>query len=77
MVLKPGDTGFEAVKTAYLAGTSIELAALDGGKSVSGSQGPKGSFSITAFSRKEALEEAITASVTAKLDVWAEWVKVA
>ncbi|MCY2927923.1 MAG: phage tail tube protein [Planctomycetota bacterium] len=77
MVWKPGDTGFEAVKTAYLAGTSIELAALDGGKAVSGSQGPKGSFSITAFSRKEALEEAITASVTAKLDVWAEWVKVA
>ena len=77
MVWKPGDVGFEAVKTAYLAGTSLELAALDGGKAVSGSQGPKGSFSITAFSRKEALEEAITASVTAKLDVWDQWVKVA
>ncbi|MCY2923845.1 MAG: phage tail tube protein [Planctomycetota bacterium] len=77
MVWKPGDSGFEAMKDAYLAGTTVELAALDGGKSVSGSQGPKGSFSITGFNRKEPLEEAISVSVTAKLDVWDQWVKVA
>ena len=36
----------------------------------------KGSFSITSFSRNEALEEAITVSVTAKLAVFDEWVEV-
>ena len=77
MVWKPGDSGFEAMKDAYLGGTTVELAALDGAKSASGSQGPKGSFSITAFNRKEPLEEAISVSVTAKLDVWDQWVEVA
>lgn len=76
MVWKPADAGFVAIKTAFLAGSTLELAALDGGKAVAGSQGPKGSFSITSFSRPEPLEEAITCSVTAKLDVWDEWVKV-
>ena len=36
----------------------------------------KGSFSITSFSRNEALEEAITVSVTAKLATFDEWVEV-
>ena len=77
MVWKPGDDGFDAVKTAFLTNATVELAILDGDKTTAGSQGPKGSFSITQFSRKEALEEAITVSVTAKLAAFDQWVEVA
>jgi TP901-1 family phage major tail protein len=73
MVWKPGDTGFDAIKTAFLTAATLELAVLDGDKATTGSQGPKGTFAITGFSRKEALEEAITVSVTAKLTAWDEW----
>jgi len=74
MVWKPGDSGFDAIKAAFLAGTTIELAVLDQARETTGAQGPKGSFSITSFSRNEALEEAITVSVTAKLAVFGQWV---
>ena len=76
MVWKPGDTGFDAIKAAFLAGTTIELAVLDQARETAGAQGPKGSFSITSFSRNEALEEALTVSVTAKLAEFDEWVEI-
>lgn len=76
MVWKPGDSGFDAIKAAFLGGSTIELAVLDQAKTTTGAQGPKGSFSITSFSRNEALEEAITVSVTAKLAAFDEWVVV-
>lgn len=74
MVWKPGDSGFDAIKAAFLGGSTIELAVLDQAKTTTGAQGPKGSFSTTSFSRNEALEEAITVSVTAKLVVFDQWV---
>jgi len=77
MVWKPGDAGFEAIKDAWLANETVELAILDQAKATTGAQGPKGSFSITNFSRSEPLEEAIIVSVTAKLAVFDEWVEVA
>jgi len=76
MVWKPGDAGFDAVKNAFLTSATLELAILDQDKATTGAQGPKGSFSITSFSRNEALEEAITVSVTAKLAEFDEWVVV-
>lgn len=76
MVWKPGDAGFDAIKAAYLGGATIELAVLDQARETAGAQGPKGSFSITSFSRNEALEEAITVSVTAKLAAFDEWIEV-
>jgi TP901-1 family phage major tail protein len=76
MVWKPGDTGFDAIRTAFLNATTLELAVLDQARETDGAQGPKGSFSITNFSRNEALEEAITVSVTAKLAEFDEWVEV-
>jgi len=76
MVWKPGDAGFNAVKTAFLTSATLELAILDQDKAIAGAQGPKGSFSITSFSRNEALEEAITVSVTAKLAEFDQWVVV-
>jgi TP901-1 family phage major tail protein len=76
MVWKPGDAGFDAVKNAFLTSATLELAILDQDKATAGAQGPKGSFSITSFSRNEALEEAITVSVTAKLADFDHWVVV-
>ena len=73
MVWKPGDAGFDAIKDAFLAGTSIELAVLDGDKAVSGSQGLKATFSISSFTRSEPLEEAISVSVTATLTTFDQW----
>lgn len=76
MLWKTGDTGFEAIKTAFLANSLVRLAVLTGAKDAAGSEGPLGDFSILNFSRSEPLEEGVTVSVTAKLAVFDEWVKV-
>lgn len=73
MIWKPGDTQFEAIKTAFLTAATIALAVLTGDKAATGSEGPAGDWSITNFSRNEALEEAVTVSVTAKLASFTEW----
>ena len=77
MLWKPGDAGFDAVKTAFLTSGALRLAVLTGDSAVSGTEGPLGDFSITNFSRNEPLEEGVTVNVTAKLAVFAEWVEVA
>jgi hypothetical protein len=73
MVWKKNDAGFTAVKNAWLTGGEIALAVLTGDPDVAGSEGPFGNFSITNFSRNEALEEAIVIDVTAKLSSWGGW----
>lgn len=77
MVWKPSDAGFSAIKTAYLTNGTVELAILTGAKNAAGAEGPKGSFSITEFTRDESLEEAIKVSVTAKLATFDQWVEIA
>jgi hypothetical protein len=77
MLWKPGDTGFDAVKTAFLTAGTLRLAVLTGASDASGTEGPLGDFSITNFSRSEPLEEGVTVSVTAKLAVFDQWVEVA
>ncbi|OPZ22887.1 MAG: Phage major tail protein 2 [Lentisphaerae bacterium ADurb.BinA184] len=62
MIWDSDDAGFAAIKDAYFNNEPIALAILDG----VGGEGLDADFSITNFSRKEALEEAITVSVTAK-----------
>ena len=74
MIWKPGDAGFEAIKTAFLSAGTIRLAILTGDLDEADSEGPVGDFSITIFSRSEPLEEGVTVSVTAKLAVVDEWV---
>jgi len=74
MVWKPGDNGFDAIKTAFLSSGEIELAVLDGDKDVADNQGLKGRFSITSFSRAEPLEEAMMVSVSAKLTTFDDWI---
>ena len=76
MLWKPSDASFTAIKNAFMTNSTIELAILDQARDIDTAQGPKGSFSITNFSRNESLEEAIVVSVTAKLAVFDEWVEV-
>lgn len=66
MVWDTADDDFAAIRDAFLNNTSIELAVMDGPITQSGSQGLRATCMITGFSRNEALEEAITVSVTAK-----------
>ncbi|MCK4341004.1 MAG: hypothetical protein KAY37_04695 [Phycisphaerae bacterium] len=63
MVWNTADAGFTAIKNAFFNNEMIGLRVLDG----DGGQGLQADFSITNFSRNEALEEAITVSVTAKV----------
>lgn len=71
MVWEPGDTGFEAVKDAFLAGGTIGLAALDSDET--SAEGLVGDFAITNFTRSEPLEEGVTVSVTANLSKFSDW----
>ena len=69
MVWDTGDTDFTSIRDAFLNNTTVEFAVMDGlitGAGSSGSQGLRATFRIASFSRNEALEEAITVSVTAK-----------
>lgn len=80
MVWDTDDAGFAALKDAWMNGTSIALAILDGESDVAGTQGLWADCSVISFSRSEPLEEAATASVTVKPTysaVAAEWVTVA
>ncbi|MCI0335710.1 MAG: phage tail protein [Planctomycetes bacterium] len=66
MVWDTGDADFTAFKDAFFNGTSIELAVMDGDIATTGAQGLRAVCRIINFTRSEALEEAITVSVTAK-----------
>ena len=79
MVWKPGDPGFDAIKTAFLTSSEVALAVLSEKYDVDNStgEGPVGNFTITNFSRSEPLEEAIKANVTAKLAAFGRWYKAA
>lgn len=76
MLWKPGDAGFDAVKAAYMSGSTIEFAVLDRDRASQSppAEGMKAAFSITAFSRSESLEGVMTVAVTAKLTVFSQWV---
>jgi len=63
MVWDTADAGFDAIKDAYLTNDIIGFQVLDGDTG----EGLQADFMITSFSRSEALEEAITVSVTAKV----------
>lgn len=66
MVWDTADDDFAAIRDAFLNRGSIEFAVMDGDIATSGSQGLRATCMVTSFSRNEALEEAITVSVTVK-----------
>ena len=63
MVWDTADAGFTAIKNAFLTNAPIGFQVLDGDTG----SGLQADFMITGFSRNEALEEALTVSVTAKV----------
>jgi len=66
MVWDSDDLDFAAFRDAFLNATGITVAVMDGDVGTGGSQGLVATCAVTAFSRNEALEEAITVSVTIK-----------
>jgi len=62
MIWDPANAGFAAIKNAYFNNTAIALAILDG----ENGEGLDADFAIMKFSRDEALENAMSVSVTAK-----------
>jgi len=68
-----GDALFELIKDAFLQNTEIGVMALDGARTVDGSQGIAGNFSVTSFVKSEALEEAQSVSVTLSPSSQTQW----
>ena len=66
MVWDTGDANFTAIQAAFFSNTPIEFAVMDGVITQAGTQGLRATMAIMSFTRNEALEEAITVSVTAK-----------
>ncbi len=66
MVWDTTDANFTAVKDAFLANSFIDFNVLDGDILVSGNQGLRAEMMISTFSRNEALEDALKATVNAK-----------
>jgi hypothetical protein len=66
MVWDTADTGFGAIRDAWLDGTLIGLACMSGDITVAGSEGLVADCMILSFSRDEPLDEAMTVKVTAK-----------
>lgn len=60
------DSAGQALLQAFLNGTSIAVAVLDGPKTTSGVQGLWADFEVVNYSRGEPLEEGLTVNVTLK-----------
>jgi hypothetical protein len=76
MQVKPTDAAYKAIRDAFLGNTGIELAPLTQDRATIGAEGPRGTWSITGFSRSEPLEGTITVDVTAKIQIFREWVEI-
>lgn len=81
MVWDTDDPNFDVIRDAYLNNEAVEMAALDGDVETTGSQGLRGEWTVTNFSRNENLEEAVTVSVSLALtyapDNPPQWMEVA
>jgi hypothetical protein len=76
MLWETGDAGFTALKDAWISGTEIALAAMDGDVDAAGAEGLVGNFTVTNFSRSEPLEEGVSVSVTVKPASNTDWYEV-
>jgi len=73
MLWETSDTAFSALQDAFYNDTEIALAVMDGDIDAAGSEGLVSNFSVTSFTRSEALEEGVTVSVTIKPSSYTEW----
>jgi len=76
MTYDPDDTNLDAIRTAWVNGSEIALAVLDGDEDVAGSQGLASNFVITDFPEDQALDAGVTVQVTAKPSSYTEWYEV-
>lgn len=60
---KPGNAAQNALRDAFLNGTLIDLAIMDGDITVAGTQGLRAEMSVMSFGRGEPLEEGLTIPV--------------
>ena len=67
MVWDGTDDDFTAIKDAFFDGTQIHFAVMDGDVDTTGKQGLQAFFIVSAFTRNEPLEDAITVDVTLRL----------
>ena len=75
MVWKTGDTtGLDVIQAAFLASTTISAAVLTGALATADSDGPFGDWSVTNFTRSEALEDVILVSITLKMETFDAWI---
>jgi len=74
MIALPGNAFVAAIRDAFTNHAPLELCALTGARGVANADGPKGTWAITAMNRGEPLDGAQTYDVTAKLNVFDEWI---
>ena len=74
MIWDVTDPAFTALRAAYLSGEPLEIAALTDAYNATNVDGPKGAFSVSKFTRKEGLKDAVLAEVGLSLTTYREWV---
>lgn len=80
LVADTGDTILAAIKDAFINGTGIAMAALDGASATAGTTGLWADMEVVSFTRNEPLEGPVTHSISMKPTFSAvnpEWVLVA
>jgi len=76
MVWDTEDTNFAAVRDAWLGNEEIAFAVMSGDIETDGEEGLVSNFTVTNFTRAEALEDAIKVSVTLKPSSQSQWYEV-
>ena len=77
MLWETGDAAFSAIQNAYMNGTEIAVAVMDGNVATSGQEGLASNMIVSGFSRNEPLEEGVTVSVSLRPSSQTEWYTVA
>ena len=73
---QPSNATFQALETAFLAGTPIALAALSEDKATAGARGPLGDFILESWNRSEPIDGALVVDVTAQLSNYTDYVEI-
>ena len=58
--------GFTSIRDAFLNGTDLEMAVMDGAIATSGKQGLRATMTVLSFARNEGLEDVVTVDVSVK-----------
>ena len=66
LIWQRGNAVLTAIRQAYEAGNTVELAFMDGDITVTGAEGPHAHWEIVKFGRNEPLEEGVVVPITMK-----------